>query len=124
MKELPLDKAYPFMFNPLPGTELYEEAIAKGLFKQEDLYHVNYALTGITTEEFNPEMIRKLQHQVYWYYTFRPLWRDPKKFFFKYVRRILTVQSLKVLWRIAKTLTTIFNRKKAATLTENLNQAE
>jgi len=120
MKELPLDKAYPFMFNPLPGTELYEEAIAKGLFKQEDLYHENYGLTGVTTDEFNPEMIRKLCHSTYWYYTFRPLWRDPKKFFTKYVRRILRVQTLLALWRIAKTLTRIFNKKKVGKLTENL----
>jgi len=123
-KSLPLDKAYIFMFNPLPGTEMYEEVIAKGLFKPEDLYHENYEFTGITTDEFNPELVRKLCHRTYWYYTFRPLWRDPRKFFTKYVRRILRPQMLMGLWRIAKILLRVFSKKKAGKLVENLSQSE
>ena len=113
-----------FVFNPLPGTGMYEEVVAQGLFKQEDLYHENYGITGITTSEFNPETIRQLCHSTHWYYTFRPLWRDPKKFFGKYLRRILTVEGLKTLWRVFKTVLVTFSNKRAGKLTENLNESE
>jgi len=122
-KALPLDKAYFFMFNPLPGTEMYKEVISQGLFKQEDLYHENYGLTGITTEEFDPVLIRKLYHRVYWYYTFRPLWRDPKKFFTKYLRRVMRPGNLKALLRIAKTLVRIFGKRQSK-LIENLYETD
>jgi len=108
---LPLDKAWFFIFNPLPGSELYDECVEKGLFRQEDLYIENYGFTGITTEEFDPEMLRKLQHRHYWYFTFRPLWRDPKKFFFKYLRRVLRWDNIITLSRIARTVPKIMPKE-------------
>ena len=110
-KSIALDKIYIFLFNPLPGTGLYEEAIARGLFKQEDLYHENYGFTGLTTDEFNPDMLHRLQHKVYWYVSIRSLWRDPGKFFFKYVRRVLRPDMLKTLLRIARTVYAFFMQK-------------
>ena len=86
-KSLPLDKTYTFIFTPLPGTEMYEEALAKGLFHQEDLYYCNYALTGLTTDEFNPAMLRRIGARIYYYVTFRLLLRHPWKFLTKYLLR-------------------------------------
>jgi magnesium-protoporphyrin IX monomethyl ester (oxidative) cyclase len=110
-KSLPLDKVYIFTFNPLPGTPLYEEAIAKGFFKQENLYNENYSLFGLTTPEFNPYILNKLRYKVYWYITMRTLWRDPLKFFMKYTRRVLRPQMLKTLIRIAHSLPIFFTKK-------------
>ncbi len=111
-RSLDLNKAYFFIFNPLPGSELYDECIEKGLFKQEDLYLENYWFTGISTNEFNPDVLKKMLHRNYWYFTFRPLWRDPKKFFTKYVKRILRKETIKTLWRIARTVPKILSSEQ------------
>jgi magnesium-protoporphyrin IX monomethyl ester (oxidative) cyclase len=107
-KSLPLDKTYTFIFTPLPGTEMYEEALAKGLFREEDLYYCNYALTGLTTDEFNPAMLRRIGARIYYYVTFRLLLRHPWKFFSKYLLRSLRPQSLYSLLRVFKTVAWFF----------------
>ena len=68
------------------------------------MYHEDYLTAGITTPEFNPELLRRLSQKTYWYISFRSLWRDPRKFFSKYVLRILRPEMLKTLFRIARTL--------------------
>jgi len=107
-RSLDLDKAYFFIFNPLPGSELYDECIEKGLFKQEDLYIENYSMMGITTEEFEPSILRRLIHKNYWYFNFRQLFFDPKKFFTKYGRKLYRKETIKGLARIARNLMRIY----------------
>ncbi len=101
-RSLALDKAFFFLFNPLPGAELYQEAIDKGMFDKEEVYRINYGLCGITTDEFNPALIQKMIARNHWYIAVRPLWRDPKKFVFKYLRRRTSIGTLKTAFRLAK----------------------
>ena len=101
-RQVGIDKAYFFIFNPLPGSELYDECIEKGLFRQEDVYIENYGFTGIATEEFDPEMLRKGILLNYWYFNLRLPFARPIKFFTKYFRRIFQKEVFQGITRSAR----------------------
>lgn len=101
-RSLKLDKIYVFIFNPLPGTPLFEECLSRGLIKNEfDTEDNCYLISGFATPEWTPEMLESLQRREYWRSTFSLLFRDPRKFFGKYLRRVLRPDQLRTLWHIA-----------------------
>lgn len=104
-RSLQLDKFYVFIFNPLPGTPLYQECLDRGLIKDEYQTEENcYLISGFSTLEWTPEQLEALQRREYWRATFSILFRDPRKFFGKYLRRVLRPDQLRTLVHIARDL--------------------
>ena len=83
-----LDKGYVFMFNPLPGSALYQDCISKGYYDPELVFQANYYNTACTTSEFNPAMLRRWQQSYIIGQNFNLLFQNPKKFFGKYMGRM------------------------------------
>lgn len=83
-RKLGLDKIYPFAYNPLPGTELYDICIEKGYIPKDfDMEMENFARPSIETEEFKPEEVMKLAHDGAVKHHAKLLFRSPRKFFHK-----------------------------------------
>jgi magnesium-protoporphyrin IX monomethyl ester (oxidative) cyclase len=104
-RSLDLDKIYVFIFNPLPGTPLYQQCLDRGLIRDEYQTEENcYLISGFSDQEWTPELLEKMQRREYWRSTFSLLRRRPRKFFGKYVRRVLRRDQLKTLYHIAADL--------------------
>ncbi len=100
-RSLKLDKFYVFIFNPLPGTPLYRECLSRGLIEDEFQTEENcYLISGFSTEEWDPKMLEAMQKKEYWKAAFSTLFRDPVKFFGKYVRRVMRPDQIKTLYHI------------------------
>ncbi|MFO8058735.1 MAG: cobalamin-dependent protein [bacterium] len=100
-RSLKLDKFYVFIFNPLPGTPLYQECLSQGLIRDEFQTEENcYLISGFSTSEWTPRMLESMQKREYWRSTFSTLLRDPRKFFGKYVKRIMRPEQIKTLYNI------------------------
>jgi len=102
-RRLKIDMPYFFLFNPLPGSELYDTCLKKGYYEPELVYYTNYYYNSITTDEFNPVQLRRIQ---YFYTLFRDLQvltRNPKLVFSKYLKRVSTRRNLLVLPRSIRT---------------------
>ncbi len=100
-RSLTLDKFYVFIFNPLPGTPLFNKCLEQGLIEDEYQAEENcYLISGFSTEEWTPELLEKMQRRAYWRSTFSILFRDPRKFFGKYLRRVLRFEQLRTLFHI------------------------
>jgi len=103
-KNLPLDKIFLWRFNPLPGTELYEESLAKGLFKQEDLYRENYVLTGIQIEGMEDRLYWKYFQEAYSASIIKSFLRAPIRFIKRYYKSFFKLESYRAIWRMRKAL--------------------
>lgn len=104
-RSLQLDKFYVFIFNPLPGTPLFQQCLDRGLIRDEYQTEENcYLISGFSTDEWTPEQLEAMQKKEYWRATFSILWRDPKKFFGKYLRRVLRPGQIKTLINIGREL--------------------
>ncbi len=105
-RSLKLDKFYVFIFNPLPGTPLYRECLERGLIEDEYSTEENcYLISGFSTEEWTPELLESIQRREYWRATLSLLFRDPRKFFGKYVRRVMRPDQIKTLINIGRDFT-------------------
>ncbi len=101
-RSLKLDKFYVFIFNPLPGTPLYQECLSRGLIKDEfQTEETCYLISGFSTTEWTPRMLESMQKREYWKAAFASLFRNPRKFFGKYVRRVMRPDEIKTLYHIA-----------------------
>lgn len=98
-----LDNAYVFMFNPLPGSALFEECIQKGYYTMEMVLQAGYANTGCTTPEFNPEMLIKWQEAFSIFHNLEKLYRNPRKLFGKYLGRLANRQNYRALFMALRT---------------------
>ncbi|MFO8057296.1 MAG: radical SAM protein [bacterium] len=84
--KMKLDRVYIFMYTPLPGTPLTEEAREQGLlrddfdFEQEN----NYFLPSVKLPDVSPEEMIKMQRRAFWKSNLRLLMTRPDRFVKKY----------------------------------------
>lgn len=84
--ELRLDRIYIFMFTPLPGTPLAEEAVKQGLvregfdFEKEN----NYFLPSVRLPDLSAAELVRLQRRAFWKSNLRLLFTRPDRFARKY----------------------------------------
>ena len=98
-RSLDLDKIIIFFFNPLPGTSLYKECLKRGLIRDEyQTEENNFLISGISGQDWTPELLEKMVIREYWHHNFRLLFRRPGKFFSKYMRRMLRPGQLKAIY--------------------------
>jgi magnesium-protoporphyrin IX monomethyl ester (oxidative) cyclase len=90
--DLRLDRVYIFMFTPLPGTPLAEQALRDGLvregfdFEQEN----NYFLPSVKLPDLSwPELI-KMQRRAFWRNNLRLLATRPGRFARKYGHTLMS----------------------------------
>jgi len=102
-RKLKPDHSYCFIFNPLPGSALYQECIDKGYFDPEQVFYADFATTGITTDEFNPTLLRRWQQHHSFFQNFSLLARRPRKFFGKYLKRVARKNALIAVLRAFRT---------------------
>jgi magnesium-protoporphyrin IX monomethyl ester (oxidative) cyclase len=91
-RKIGLDHSYVFMFNPLPGSTLYQECIDKGYYDREMVYRANYGNTGLTTDQFNPTWLRKRQYAFTVGQNLEMMFHHPVKLFTKYMGRVANPQ--------------------------------
>jgi magnesium-protoporphyrin IX monomethyl ester (oxidative) cyclase len=104
-RSLKLDKFYVFIYSPLPGTPLYQECLDRGLIEDEYQTEDNcYLISGFSTGEWTPELLESMQRRAYWRATFSILFRDPGKFFGKYLRRVMRPDQIRTLFNIGREL--------------------
>jgi len=102
-KELPLKRAAIFLFQPIPGSEIYD-----ALKKDGKIHDMNYGGILYSNPSFLPEGIQSLkrlkglQQKAYLEFYLRP------RIFFDFMRENFTFQQLKEVWDMIKTY--IFNR--------------
>jgi anaerobic magnesium-protoporphyrin IX monomethyl ester cyclase len=85
-QSLNLDKMIVFYFNPLPGTALYHECLNRRLIRDEyQTEDNNYGICAISDQDWTPEILEKITWREYWRFTIHLLFREPGKFFGKYV---------------------------------------
>ena len=106
-----LDKPYFFAFTPLPGSELYAECVAKGIYDPEKTFTANYAIGSITTDQFNPQLIRRWQYSYAILQNFYLLFWNPRILFGKYLKRVLNRRNFGAIPRAIRTFTLNFFRK-------------
>lgn len=83
--DLKLDKVYPFIFNPLPGTPLYELCVEKGYISSDYAFEQeNYFRASFSTPEWGPEDLDRLQKRMFWKTNIILLFRNPLRFFKRY----------------------------------------
>jgi len=102
-RRLKIDMPYFLLFNPLPGSELYDTCIKKGYYDPELVYYTNYCSNSITTDEFNPAQLRRLQYFYTLYRNVDLLARNPKLVFTKYLRRVATRKNYRAIPRSIRT---------------------
>ena len=100
--ELKLDYAIPFIYNPLPGSTLFDTCIEKGYLKKDfDPGNVStYYSTGINSDEFDLSELTKLQKRTYFSTLLHMPFRNPRLFIDYYLKLFLTRPNfLKTLWK-------------------------
>jgi len=84
-RRLDLDRISCFIFNPLPGTRLFEECVAKGYVKPGDMDEdVDYFESRFETPEWTREELQRLRRGWFWRYNLGQLLRHPIRFFSRY----------------------------------------
>lgn len=90
--ELRLDRVYIFMYTPLPGTPLAEEALEKGLvregfdFENEN----NYFLPSVKLPDLSWEDLVRMQRRAFWKNNLRLLFSRPDRFLKKYGNTLMS----------------------------------
>jgi len=102
-RKIGLDHAYVFIYNPLPGSALFDECIQKGYYTHEMVMRAGYSHTGCTTSEFNPEMLMKWQQSFSIFQNLEMLYKNPKKLFTKYMGRTFSRQNYRALTMALRT---------------------
>jgi magnesium-protoporphyrin IX monomethyl ester (oxidative) cyclase len=84
-RRLDLDRISCFIFNPLPGTPLFEECVAKGFIKPgETAENVDYFEARFDTPEWTREEVHRLRRAWFWKYHLSRLLRHPLRFLSAY----------------------------------------
>jgi magnesium-protoporphyrin IX monomethyl ester (oxidative) cyclase len=96
---LKLDKMIVFFFNPLPGTSLYKECLKRGLIRDADQCEGNnYAISGISDQDWTPEILGKMYRREEWRFLFGFIFRSPGKIFGNYLRHRLRMNQIRTLY--------------------------
>jgi magnesium-protoporphyrin IX monomethyl ester (oxidative) cyclase len=87
--KLKLDYFIPFIYNPLPGSELWEVCKEKGYIPEDYHYEEanNYFQSDLNTENFNSHELERLQHANYMKNLLKLPFRNPREFY-AYYRRV------------------------------------
>lgn len=84
-RRLDLDRISCFIFNPLPGTPLFDECVAKGYINPEDLTEdVDYFEARFDTPEWTRAELASLRRNWFWKYNLGLLLRHPVRFLSRY----------------------------------------
>ncbi len=89
--DIKLDYFIPFIFNPLPGSELWEVCREKGYLPED--YHYenanNYFQCDLDTEDFDPAELTRLQRLMYFKNLLKLPFRNPREFAAYYGRQFI-----------------------------------
>jgi len=102
-RKIGLDHAYVFLYNPLPGSELFDECIQKGYYTHEMVMRAGYDHSGCTTSEFNPEMLVKWQEAFTIFQNLEMIYKNPRKLFTKYLARTANRQNYRAVTMALRT---------------------
>ena len=69
---------------------MYDECIEKGYIEDDALDMTNYGVAMITTDEWDPEELKKLAGRFYLRYTLGLFFRKPGLFLRKYSKLVIT----------------------------------
>jgi len=87
-RELKLEYYIPFIYSPLPGSELWEVCVSQGYinddYKYEDFN--NYFVSGLKTDEFDAAALSHLQSRAYFINLLKLPFRNPREFVGYYSR--------------------------------------
>ncbi len=84
-RKLDLDRISLFLFNPLPGTALFEESVEKGYVKESEVAEdVDYFEGRFDTPEWTREEVHSLRRRWFWRYNLGFLLRHPARFLSRY----------------------------------------
>ncbi len=110
--DLGVDYLMPFIYNPLPGSQLWETCLADGYITADYAYERanNYFQSDLKTGDFTTRDLRRIQSVSYFKNLLRLPVRNPREFLAWYSRQLLThpdflrtflihfFQSLYLLW--------------------------
>ncbi len=87
-----IDHIAPFIYNPLPGSELWKVCIEKGYISKDYRYEDanNYFQSDLITENFDADELLKAQARTYLKNLVKMPFRNPREFFSYYSRLALT----------------------------------
>jgi anaerobic magnesium-protoporphyrin IX monomethyl ester cyclase len=84
-RRLDLDRISCFIFNPLPGTPLFDESVAKGYIKPGDMTEdVDYFEARFDTPEWTRDELQGLRRGWFWRYNLGQVLRHPLRFLSRY----------------------------------------
>ncbi len=84
-RRLDLDRISTFIFNPLPGTPLFDECLEKGYVGLDDVAEeVDYFEARFDTPEWKRQELHRLRSRWFWRYNLGLLLRHPIRFFSRY----------------------------------------
>ncbi len=88
---LGLDRVYIFMYTPLPGTPLAEEALERGLVREDFDFETenNYFMPSVKLDDLSWDEMVKMQRRVFWKNNLGLLLRRPDRFIRKYGSTLL-----------------------------------
>lgn len=89
--DLKLDYISPFIYNPLPGSELWEKCLREGYIDSDYAYHEanNYFQSDLATGDFATNDLRRIQALTYFINLCRFPFRNPRGFLDYYSRQLL-----------------------------------
>ncbi len=89
--DLGLDYISPFIYNPLPGSALWETCVKDGYISEDYAYHEanNYFQSDLATGDFTTADLRRIQVLTYFTNLCRFPWRNPKGFLDYYSRQLI-----------------------------------
>jgi len=89
--DLKVDYLIPFIFNPLPGSELWEVCKEKGYIPEDYHYEEanNYFQSDIDTEEWETRELERMQTLTYFYNMLKLPIRNPVEFVSYYSRQFI-----------------------------------
>jgi len=102
-RKMKIDKPYFFLFNPLPGSVLYQKCLEQKLITPEQVFETNYYYNALTTSEFNPKLLRKWQYSYTILQNVFLLFQNPRKLFGKYLKRVLNRKNFRAITKALRT---------------------
>jgi anaerobic magnesium-protoporphyrin IX monomethyl ester cyclase len=99
-RSLDLDRISCFIFNPLPGTPLFEQCVERGYVKLSELTEdVDYFEASFDTPEWTRRELERLRRRWFWRYNLSLLVRHPARFLSRY--RVFLARP-GILWEVIK----------------------
>lgn len=95
-KSLPLDRATFGLFQPLPGSDIFNDLKKQGKLKDIDFSKIEYSKPSISPEGISLKELKKLQQRALFEFYFQP------KVFFKFVKENLTPSQFKEVINMIK----------------------